>query len=261
MATVVMRGCLSSYSQFEQLFSSIHSLVSSACESTDAAFRRVQIMKSDNQNNIKLYDQKDLATGEIKKVGVLTYIEDVRSGDLFLYESLSVIRVKCAIIALGMPFYTFGKMAWHIAKTPIEIGAIVLETLFNLGQLLYAAQFDQCGAEGIKGISQSFEVLQKGCYEIVKAPIFGLGCEIAALYGTLKPYHGRKYEAMIERAWQAGISYREDFRNVSLDGEENYWQAFRKNMRDAHPFYLAHCFQVRNNIHDSHITVIRRDPL
>ena len=40
-----------------------------------------------------------------------------------------------------------------------------------------------------------------------KVPLFALGCELAALYGLFKPYHGRKYEALIENAWQHGASF------------------------------------------------------
>ncbi|MBS0604326.1 MAG: hypothetical protein JSS60_04720 [Verrucomicrobia bacterium] len=261
MAAVASVGRLSTYSQFEQLFSSIGTILTTLCDRTETAFQRAHVMKRDAQGNIKLYDSKDPATGEVRKVGVLTYIEDVKSGELFLDEPAYIVSVKCALIALGMPFYTLGKMSWHIFKTPFEIGAIALETLYKTGEQLALGKLYEGAVSMRSGITQAAEAFGTGLYEIVKAPFFGLGCELAALYGVVKPFHGRKIEAMIEKAWQNGASYKEDFRNVPARPGETCWQAFRKDMQDAHPFYLAHCFQVRGNVHDPRITVIRRDQL
>jgi hypothetical protein len=91
--------------------------------------------------------------------------------------------------------------------------------------------------------------------------MFGLGAELASIYGVVRPYQGRDFESLVEHAWQHGTSYKDDFRNVSARAGENCWGAFVKDMRDAHPCYLAHCFQARGNANNPRIVVIRREAL
>jgi hypothetical protein len=216
-------------------------------------------MKKDEQGNIRLYDRKDPATGETKKVAILTYIEDMHTGEIYLDEPAYIVSVKSALIALGLPFYTFGRMVMIAIKTPIEITTIALETLYKLGQQLCRCQWNEASAEVMRGVAQSGNLLGNALYEIVKAPLFMLGCELAAIYGIFKPYHGRKYEAMIERAWQQGSSYKKDCRNISARPGENCWEACVKDLRASDTQYLGLCYQVRGNVSSPLITVIKRE--
>ncbi len=218
-------------------------------------------MKRDEDGNIKLYDRKNRETGTWDKVGVLSYVEDVKTGNMYLDESYEALVVKCALVAFAMPFYTFGEMSWHLCKTPLEATLIALDTLAKVGGQLAFCHFYEGAIEILHGFSQVTETIGSGIFEIVKAPIFGLGVELAALYGVAKPFHGRKFEALIENAWKKGASYKDDFRNIPARPNESCWQAFVQDIKGSHPFYLAHCFQVRENVNDPRIIVIRRESL
>jgi hypothetical protein len=261
MSAVTHSAHLNPISQVEQVCSSVSALLSTLCEKTDSAFRRVHVMKRDGSGNIKLYDVKDKETGVTRKVGVLSYVEDIKTGEMQLDEPGYVISFKCALLVLGVPFYTIGKMAWYIFKTPFEISALAVETLIKAGEYFAIARLYEGCIEMRRGFSQIPEMFGNGLFDIIKAPIFGLAAEFASIYGIFRPYHGRKIEALIENAWQQGASYKDDFRNIPARTGENCWTAFVKDLHDAHPFYLAHCFQVRGNVNDSRIVVIGRDVL
>ncbi len=264
MTSTIQSQSLNLPTQFQQFFSSVGSMLTSLCENTDSAFRRVHVMKRDANGNIRLFDVRDentSTTGEMRKTTLITYVEDIKTGEMTLDEPHYVISIKCFLIALGMPFYAIGKMAWYTFKTPFEITAIATRAILEAGrQFAYGRFYEGFGGLS-KAVSLSSERLGYGLGEIVKAPLFGLGGVLAGLYGVVKPYHGRKIEAIIEHAWQNGASYKEDLRQVPARPGENCWEAFVKDVIDAHPFYLAHCFQVRGNISDSNLVVIRRSPL
>ena len=231
-------------------------------------FQRVHLQKKDAEGNIKTYYQKDKEgryvldeTGNYKTFNTLSYIEDLKTGDLYLDESWDIVAVKCAAIALLVnPFYTLGKLSFYICKTPIEMTVITLDIIAKVGQQFAMCKFYEGCIEIRNGCSQLFDIAGDGLFEIVKIPIFSLSVELAAIYGMVKPYHGREFEALIEKAWQRGASYKDDFRNIPARTGENCWQAFINDMQLAHPFYLAHCFQVRGNTHNPRIVVLRREP-
>jgi len=269
MTTATSATRLSVYSQFEQLGFSISSLLSSVTESTNAAFRRAYVKKRDSEGNIKFYNKKETVTNPTtgeekvikKKVDALTYIEDIRSGEMYFDEPIPALVAKCALLVLGLPFYAFGKMSWHAINTSIEIGAIACKTIFKAGEEFSLGRLYETSNEIRYGLIQASHVLGNGLFEIVKAPLFALGCELAAVYGIFKPYHGRKFEAIIENAWQEGASFREDFRKIPARSGEDCWMAFKKDIQEARPFYLAHCFQSRGNTKEPRMIVTRRDNL
>ncbi len=261
MSAVTELTHLSPISQIQQFCSSLNSFLSTLCEGVDSAFRRVHVMKKDANGNIRLYDVKDKETGTTRKVGVLSYIEDIKTGEMQLDEPSYVIATKCALLVLGIPFYTVGKMAWHVFKTPFEITVLAVNTLVKAGDQFAICRYYEGMMEMRRGFSQVPEMFGNGLFEIIKAPLFGLGAELASIYGVFRPYHGRKIEAIIEKAWQQGASYKDDFRNITPRVGESCWDAFVKDVWDARPFYLAHCFQVRGNVNDPRVVIIRREAL
>ncbi len=269
MTTAILPTRIDPFTQLQQFCTSIGSLLGSVVESTDSAFRRVEVQKKDSDGNIKFYDKAetivDPDTGEkkvvTKKVSVLHYIEDVKTGELYVNDSRFAVAVKCAGIALGTPFYAFGKICWYLIKTPIDIGVIALDSIAKIFSHVCLGRLYEASSEAQRSFIQMAQTLGTGLFEVVKAPLFALGNELAAIYGLFKPYHARKFEAIIEKAWQQGASYKEDLRKVPARPGENDWTSFVKDVQDAHPFYLAHCFQVRGNVNGPGITVIRRDKL
>lgn len=252
MATISGVGSLSPMAQVKQFCSALGSLLSSEiCESTDTAFKRVCVRKKDEEGNIKSYNGNN---GE--KITDLYYIQELKTGNLYFDDPSYVVAMKCFMIFLAMPIYTAGKLMWNVFKTPVDIVAVAIDTFVNMGEKFCSLQLYEGCIEIKEGCVQIIKTLGSGLFEIIKAPIFGFGAELAALYGIFKPYHGRKMEGMVENAWQAGASYKGNCQS-SPRGNESCWKAFLKEMRSATPTYLAQCFQVRGNIHDERIILVQ----
>jgi hypothetical protein len=246
------------------------SVVDALFERTDAAFRKVHVTKLDEQGKLKYYDVvdpntgkvvKDPVTGKPKKNPEVTYIEDIRTGNLYLNEDARTVAFKCALLLLAIPFYTVGRMAWHLCKTPFAVGAVAFEALAKSGEQFARLKCSEGFKEMGRGLFKALDTAGDELFEVVKAPFFGLGAEFVAFCGIFKPHHFRGWEALIEKKWQNGASYKDDFRNIPARKNENCLQAFVKDVREKRPFYLAYCFQVRGNVNDKRIQVIRRESL
>lgn len=259
MSAVSHVGNLSPYAQIEQYCTALGSILPTLWERTDEAFKRVHVQLLDEDGNIRSFIHRDARTGEKRTVFTQIYIEDVKTGDLYVNDSDGLVAFKCFLIFFGMPFYTVGAMSWHAAKAPIMCVTIILDTIYQVGQQIVLGRADECSVEMRHGFSQLPDVLGNGLFEIVKAPIFALGIELVALYGILKPYQARKYEALIENAWQKGASYKDDFRRIPAREGENCWEAFVKDVSASCPFYLADCFQVRNNLNNPLTRLVSRE--
>jgi hypothetical protein len=251
----------SPFSQIQQFCSAIGLFFSTLCERTDSAFRRVHVVKRGEDGCIKFYDIKNEQTGKTRKTPVLPYIEDIKTGEIQRDEPAYIIATKCALIALGIPFYTMGKMAWSYFKTPFEISALAINTLASAGERLLLGNLYESAVEMLRGFSQLPSVLGRALFDIVTAPLFALGIKLAGIYGIIRPYHGRKIEALIEFTWQRGVRCQEDFRKIPEREGENCLQAFVKDIQSFPPFYFAYCFQSRGNVNDPNILVVSREPL
>jgi hypothetical protein len=250
--------------QIKQFCTALGSLFTSALERSESAFRRVHVMKKDENGNIKTYDRKEPANSgsstTAKKVSVVTYIEDIKTGEMYLDEPGYVVAVKCFCIALGMPFYALGKVIWYAVKTPVQIAVIACDTIANTGEQLMLGRLYEAATHSKEGLIEAAQVLANGIFDIVKSPFLAIGCELAAIYGIFKPFHGRKFERIFENAWQNGVSFREDARKFPEPSEKFSWKDFKRDIHNANPFYLASCFQVRGNVKEPRVIVVRREP-
>jgi hypothetical protein len=238
-------------------------------ESTAAAFRRVSLLKQDANGGIRSYDKHettmDPKTGQLHDVthkkSIYTYIEDVKTGELYYDEPQSTVTQKCIAIGLALPLYALGKICWNLISTPLEVGEVALRTLRQVGHHLLLGKLYEGSLATRVGSGKILQIYVNGLYELAKAPIFMVGAELAAIYGIFKPYHGRKFEAMIEKAWQNGVSFKEDLRKIPKREGEGFWEAFVKDLQNFRAFYLAHCFQVRGKTQDPNIIILKREPL
>lgn len=237
--------------QFKSYFSAIGYLFQSLCERTDTAFRRVQVNKTDETGNIKFYGSQS----------TISYIEHIESGDLYLDEPWYTVMWKCSLIMLGTPLYTLGAMGWHFFKIPFQAGAIVLKTLAAVGEEITRCRLFEATIAMRDGLAPIPHLVGESLFEVVKAPIFALGVEVAVFYGIFKPFHGRRMEAFIEAAWQNGRSYREDFRRIPERPGETCLEAFITDLQLHRPFFFAHCFQSRGNIHSPRIITLKQEAL
>ncbi len=246
------------WTQIQQFCNALGSLFTGLAERSESAFRRVYVMKKDALGNIKTYDQKPPATPQ--KVTQVSYIEDIKTGEMYLDEPGYVVAVKCALIGLGMPFHVLGKMVWQTLKTPLEIGLIASFTLAKAGKQLVLGECKKAAIHAREGFLEADYVLSCGIFDIVKAPIFGLGCQIAAIYGILKPFHGRAAAGKCANALQNGVSFKEESCAYPNFSQLVSWQEFKSYFHNLQFSYLAPCFQVRGNVGNPRIIVVRREP-
>jgi hypothetical protein len=260
MAAVTQPTLLTPSAQFKEFFSALGTLFSSVCERTDDAFRRVNVLKRDANGAVKSYLNTDPLTGEKKTITVLSYLEDTRTGKLYMYEENYITSVKCFLLTLGIPFYTLGKMCWFACKAPIEMTALTIDAFTKTGNRFYSGKFNEGLTELRNGVTQVGESFADGLFELVKAPLFGLGAELAAVYGIFRAPFGKRAESLIEHAWQKGVTYKEVARGVQARQGEHCLQSFINDIRESHPFYLAQCFQERGHISNPRLIILSRQP-
>jgi len=116
------------------------------------------------------------------------YIIDQTTGRSYLNESANVVKDKCTLLVLGTPFI-------HLVASIINVAYRIfkLVTLYHFKELLTKANnpptFKACLNEA-----------GKDALRIITAIFAYVLLEIAACYGTIRPYDGRKLYATIERA-------------------------------------------------------------
>ncbi len=248
------------FSQVGEFFNWVGSHLTCA-SSAEPAFRRTFINKLDDQGQPKVYTVIDKATRQERRTPLLSYIENVETGDLYLDEGMDVVAQKCAAIAIGNPFYAVGTIAWHVIKTPLLMTTIALDTIGKLGRHLVDGEIGSLGSVCLDGILESGKTLGQGIWGIVSTPFYAIGVEFSALYGIFDPYWGRTYVAAFEHDWQGKVSYREFFKKAPEVEGQHCWMKFVDDMKRARTSYLANCFQVRGNTHDARIRVIRTEAL
>lgn len=229
--------------------------------SADAAFERVYLNKLDETGEPKTYKINDRVTGEPVYTTTLSYIENRTTGDFYLDEPETVVRGKCAALILGIPFYTAGFMAWNVTKTALMTFLTGIDAFKQLGEQLASADIEQGCHLFQRQICTIPSILANGIWTVVSAPIYAVAAELSACVGLVDPYLGREWEAAVEYRWQKRLSYREDFSKIPKRPSETCWEAFMKDLVDARGCYLANCFQVRGNVANREIRVLRREAI
>jgi len=203
-----------------QLFKDLADTIPSAiCKAESDAFQLVYLYtNSDGLKPVKSDDDHS------------SFIKDTATGELYWNDPEEVVRVKSALLLLGIPLLTAGVIIWHASQLIISIGIIALRILENLYNL--AACKELCDSE----ITQLPFIFYERLSGIITAPFYAVAMEVAALFAAcIKPYHGRKLVAMIEHAWRNGVSYAKDCH-------------CEKDMNQVEAFYLGWCFQVRGKV-------------
>lgn len=262
MSAISIESTLTPTAQLGQLFSAMGTLLRSLAESTDSAFRRTTISKLDANGIVRTYDVTDPSTGQTTRSKQLFYIEDLKTGELYKDEQWLESANKCFLIALGNPLLSAAKILWKALKSPFEITAVACDRLSRVRDLW------SDGHVGRGLISLFYATYKIGgtlcscLFDIVKIPLFSLGIELGALYGIVKPYHGRKIVAMVEHAMQKGIPYKGDcIRGKDAKLNPDLYEIYDFHFHSERPLYLAYCFQVRGNIKDPRVILVERNKI
>ncbi len=117
----------------------------------------------------------------------IPFILDGNTGRRYLNESQEVVRLKCFLLILGTPLV-------HPIRSVINIS-------YNILKFTTLSHF-WTEKEGEKAYSFKGRLYDAShdLLKIVATPIALLGLELAAIYGVIQPYEGRKLYATLERA-------------------------------------------------------------
>ena len=142
----------------------------------------------------------------------LKVLFDRATADLYMIQTPSSLIFKNVLLmTIGIPLHFLGTLVWNIVCIPLEL----IKTLFLKTH--------------INRVSQCVK-------NIIAAPKYALGCEIAAFYGLFHPNKGRAIFALIEKEWNHGLPRQQD---VIRHGKE---------VRGESTFFMAYCFQALGSL-------------
>jgi hypothetical protein len=223
----------------------------------EPAFESVAISKLHRNGQVKVYEIINPVTGEKSQQTIRKAILDRTTGDLYLDEKEYVVRAKCLAIMLGMPFYTLSTIGWHLTKLPIVVAVVAFDALKQIPSRWCDLTLNAAWNGFREKVYQITVLSAKEVFEVVKAPFYFIAAECAACVGVVNPYLGRKWVGKVEYSWQNQRSYKEDFRKIPARPDESCWEAFVTDLIQSRAFYLAYCFQVRGNLSDKNVRLIR----
>jgi hypothetical protein len=227
-------------------------------ESHTGKWVRLHVLKLDAEGRpIKIMDPD--TNKPTDKDRVFTYVANTETGELYVDDSKVEVMTKCALlITMGIPLYTIGQMVWNSVKTVVDVIVIAHKTFKQAAKDLLDGECSMAAKTLFDGFIQSIpSSIAENVWKVVQA------LEAAALYGLYDPYEGRALESRIERLWQGGASYKEDFRYTNTpETDRGCCAAFANDVQSAKAFYLAHCFQVRGQAQDTNsFRILKQEPV
>jgi hypothetical protein len=111
------------------------------------------------------------------------FIIDKTTNRKYLNDSPSTVRWKCLALIFVTPFERLFNIIWRIMKVAN-----------------FANFWLKVPGEGRYDIKARLIETAKDLFRIITTPMTLVGLELAAIYGMLRPYDGRKLYASIDRA-------------------------------------------------------------
>lgn len=174
-------------------------------------------------NNYMFGDWERLEGPQVpqRRQGIL---RDNNTGETYNKDSANIIRAKCAGIAIGNIFVTVGVTVYQFGKMIWDICRIFVMTIVNFVKELIAS----CkGQESVffpgeqASVGNAFKGWGKGWFvdlpveagidfwHFIRAPLIGVGIELAVIYGVADPYNARKMAGKLEKARNNGVPFEE----------------------------------------------------
>lgn len=124
-------------------------------------------------------------------MGPYQYLIDQTTDRRYLNQDPGVVRTKCILLTFGTPF--------------IHLIASIANVAYRIWNLISLAHFkEQSTSEWEEKTPYSFKASLKetfkDCVKVFTTPLAYFGLELAAIFGIISPYDGRKLYATIERA-------------------------------------------------------------
>lgn len=177
------------------------------------------------------------------------YTLNERTREMWVPDSVSTVAFKCGLLTVGNPLYMAATMVYHAIKIPVDIIRVIGQLAVGI---LFAMEFRETFPRELsKTIEKNFvdvvSSIVKDIWNIIRAPWFALGFEIAAIEGVVSdPFRARVKIGDIERNWNHGITRHNSCAvqcarmplapNVTYEDYQVCWQ-------NTHTYYLAICMQ------------------
>jgi hypothetical protein len=193
---------------------------------------------------------------------VYGYTMDKRTGELYKGgplrdDSSFAIKTKCFFLLGINPIYTSVYMTWHLVKAAVHTVRMSMDTVKKISQTRHEHKLEESVGTFFKGFLWDLpQVVGFDLFNVVRAPLYGLGVELACAYGMVNSNEGRKWEAWVERKWHRNISWRHDWRMMRTPESEGIIKAPLKDIKLAKVCYEAFCFQVKDNIKNPRFHIV-----
>lgn len=122
--------------------------------------------------------------------GRVMYVIDTTTNRKYLNESKGCVRLKCTALTAATPI--------------VHAVACVANTIFRLVRIFSFYHFWADKQEKTYSFLDRLKDCGQDCLRVILTPIAYAGLELAAIYGIMSPYNGRKLYASIERAYYGG---------------------------------------------------------
>ncbi|MDF1684709.1 MAG: hypothetical protein P1U36_08655 [Legionellaceae bacterium] len=135
-----------------------------------------------------------ISSFEFKHTGLYRHeIFDTRTSDSYLYEEFCVIRLKCIVLLVSMPIFYTTKIILDVIDIISALYDLIVHTAFD------TAVESEEACRNQDALLQDGVDLIKQIAHLILTPVYIVLLEMAALYGLVSPYNGRKLFASIER--------------------------------------------------------------
>lgn len=265
MAIAIPRVLPTTY-PIAQLISDIAQALPSFLSPTDDTYDIVDVYKLNARNEPRVIHRRNLATKKMEVLGpVFSYIENKHTGRLYLNEPTCVIAMKCACIVFAAPVYTLCTMLWNAYQIFRSVALIAYNVYVEAERDFSLQRYYEATIILNHHIQPLPEIIKERFFEIIKAPLFGVMLQIAALSGIVKPLHGREIVGNIESAWHQGATYKDG--KLKRDGQYKGKQVgeltLMEELHSGREVFLANCCLSRGNLNTDRqkFRVLNRRPL
>ncbi len=227
----------------------ISSLSSCVAGLLEPRFQHAYVKVRDAQGHFKRDRDHNPAPGEVHRDLVLHYLEDIQTGEFYLYEEhndAGDIWLKCILLSVFTAPYAVATMTVGLAFTLVGVMTVALDVLVKFGQELESKGFCESASNLLSGIVTGFgKEIWPSLRMTILTPLCFVGVEIGALVGLVFPFDGRKLIVRVQTLWFNGATYRNDPR-YHFDRHRNAEQPEPENMGRM-VFFVAWCFLPRGS--------------
>jgi hypothetical protein len=150
--------------------------------------------------------------------------------------------------------FNFGQIGTDFIQSYFFGGSFIVKDLLHFRIIKLVENY-------IKSTIYLYQYVAEDVINIVKAPFYAIAIQMACFIVLVSPNDARKVIGNIERHWNMGVDWKQDFRYHKDFKDERYVKVAYKVIVDRRQdvaFYMAACFQPRGSLLDNKISNVNR---